>query len=101
VFQVSSYLIEWYGGAHPAEEPQRLAARINQIFEEEGIGYRWIDGRLVRFDGEVTHELAVVPALTALATGRFGAAQAEFDVTAAVITFMVTSGAAGDAPASA
>jgi HEPN domain-containing protein len=65
--------------AHPDEEPQRLAARINQIFEEEGIGYRWVAGRLVRFDGEVTHELAVVPALTALATGRFGAAQAEFD----------------------
>jgi hypothetical protein len=79
VFQVSAYIVERFGGALLEEEVERLGARINQIFEEEGIGYRWIDGRLVRFDGEITHELAIVPALTVLATGHFGSAQAEFD----------------------
>ncbi len=52
---------------------------LNRIFEEEGVGYRRVDGRLVRFDGEVTHREAVVPALAALATGRFGEAEQEFN----------------------
>jgi hypothetical protein len=79
VFQKSAEIIERGGGADPWEEPHRLGAGINKIFEEEGVGYRWTEGRLVRFDGEITHTEAIVPALAALATGRFGAAQGEFD----------------------
>src|SRR5439155_10747809 len=83
VFQHSAWIIERSGAADPLEEPQRLGARVNRIFKEEGIGYRWTDGRLVRFDGEIVHSEATVPALAALATGRFGAAQAEFEEAAA------------------
>jgi hypothetical protein len=79
VFQISASLIEEQGGADPVEEPHRLGAEINRIFEEEGVGYRWTEGRLVRFDGEITHTEAIVPALAVLATGRFGAARAEFE----------------------
>lgn len=79
VFQKSAEIIVQFGGADPFDEPRRLGAELNRIFEEEGVGYRWTDGRLVRFDGEITHSEAIVPALAALATGRFGAAQAEFE----------------------
>jgi hypothetical protein len=79
VFQISASIIEEHGGADPMEEPRRLGSEINKIFEEEGVGYRWTDGRLVRFDAEITHTQAVVPAIAALANGRFGAAGAEFD----------------------
>jgi AbiJ N-terminal domain 4 len=79
VFQKSAQIIERAGGADPVEEPHRLGAEINRIFEEEGVGYRWTDGRIVRFDGEVTHTEAMVPAIVALATGDFGAAASEFD----------------------
>jgi hypothetical protein len=83
VFQQSGRIIERAGGADPLEEPHRLGASINKIFEEEGVGYRWTEGRLVRFDGEIVHSEAIVPALAALATGRFGAAQGEFEEAAA------------------
>jgi hypothetical protein len=83
VFQHSAWIIERSGAADPLEEPQRLGARVNRIFKEEGIGYRWTEGRLVRFDGEIVHTEAIVPALAALATGRFGAAHAEFEEAAA------------------
>jgi hypothetical protein len=79
VFQISASIIEQQGGADPVEEPHRLGREINKIVEEEGVGYRWTDGRLVRFDAEITHTQAVVPALAALANERFGAAGAEFD----------------------
>jgi AbiJ-like protein len=79
VFQKSAQIIERAGGADPVEEPHRLGAEIDRIFEEEGVGYRWTDGRIVRFDGEVTHTQAMVPAIVALATGGFGAAASEFD----------------------
>lgn len=85
VFQVSERIIEAGGGADPVEEPRRLGAELNRIFEEEGIGYRWTEGRIVRYDGEVTHTEAMVPALVALASGRFGTAASEFD--AAVAAF--------------
>lgn len=79
VFQVSASIVEQSGAADPLEEPRRLGAGINRIFEEEGVGYRWTDGRLVRFDGQIVHTEAMLPALAVLSTGRFGAAQSEFE----------------------
>jgi hypothetical protein len=78
VFQESTFFIEQAGGADPIEEPERLAEEINRVFAEEGVGYRRVEGRLVRLDDEVTHHEAIVPALRALATGRYGHASAEF-----------------------
>jgi AbiJ N-terminal domain 4 len=60
----------------------RLAAemgdRLNEICDEEGIGYRWTNGELVRFDDPVAHGEAIQPALNLLADGQFGHANAEF-----------------------
>jgi hypothetical protein len=55
VFQISASIIEQHGGADPMEESHRLRSEIDKIFEEEGVGYRRTDGRLVRFDAEITH----------------------------------------------
>jgi hypothetical protein len=79
VFQISASVIEQQGGADPVQEPHRLGGEINKIFNEEGVGYSWTEGRIVRFDAEITHAEAVVPALAALSTGRFGAAEGEFE----------------------
>lgn len=79
VFQLSASIVEESGASDPDEEAPWLGAGINAIFEEEGVGYRWIDGRLVRFDEQIVHAQAMLPALSALSTGRFGHAQSEFD----------------------
>ena len=76
VIQKTASLAEKFGGRGPDED---RVADLNRIFREEGIGYRHVDGRLVRFDGEITHAEAMVPALAALANGRFGEADREFD----------------------
>lgn len=78
VFQESAYFVAQAGGADPIHEPDRLADAINRVFAEEGVGYRRVEDRLVRYDGEVTHKEAIVPALRVLATGEYGAARDEF-----------------------
>jgi hypothetical protein len=55
-----------------------ITNRFNEICEEEGIGYRWSEGELVRFDSSATHELAVEPAMVLLADPRYSNADAEF-----------------------
>ncbi len=55
-----------------------ITDRFNEICEEEGIGYRWSEGELVRFDSSATHELAVEPAMTLLADSDYANADAEF-----------------------
>jgi hypothetical protein len=54
------------------------AERFNEICQEEGIGYRYTAGELVRFDNAATHELAVKPAVVLLADARYANADAEF-----------------------
>ncbi|MCW3101540.1 MAG: hypothetical protein JWL77_7158, partial [Chthonomonadaceae bacterium] len=78
VFQVTADIVQRDGGADPVRQPRELGAKLNRIFEEEGVGYRLTDGRLTRFDDEITYTEAMTPALAALATGRFGAAHGEF-----------------------
>lgn len=55
-----------------------ISSRFNEICEEEGAGYRWSEGELVRFDSSATHELAVAPAMTLLADPEYANADAEF-----------------------
>jgi hypothetical protein len=79
VIQFARELMGGYGDPSPGGEDYRPLDDLNEIFREEGVGYRWTEARLVRFDGEVPHTEAVVPALAALASGEFGAAKDEFD----------------------
>jgi hypothetical protein len=75
VFQVSTEIVESSRGPELGEE---FGALINRIFEEEGIGYRWVAGQIIRFDEPVTHDHAIKPAIELLHDGAFGAANDEF-----------------------
>lgn len=57
---------------------RHATSRLNAVCEEEGVGYRWTDGELIRFDDPVAHAEAVEPAMELLAAGQFGQANAEF-----------------------
>lgn len=69
VLQVSAAVISSYGGADPVAEPHRLAQGINRIFAEEGVGYRVVEGRIVRTDDEVIHKQAVESTIRVLPSG--------------------------------
>lgn len=77
VFQVLAQTSEGYAGID-YEVMKHTTTRLNAICEEEGVGYRWVDGELIRFDDPVTHAEAVEPAMELLAAGKFGHANAEF-----------------------
>jgi hypothetical protein len=77
VFQLLAQTSEGYAGTD-----HRVAinatSRLNAVCEEEGVGYRWADGELIRFDDPVAHAEAVKPAMQLLSAGQFGHANAEF-----------------------
>ena len=77
VFQKLDESSQGYAGIRH-ELLTHAATRLNAICAEEGIGYRWVDGELIRYDDPVTHEEAVRPAIDLLSSGRFGEANAEF-----------------------
>jgi hypothetical protein len=60
------------------EDINRITQRFNDICGEEGIGYRWSKGELIRFDSAAIHELAVEPAMVLLAEQKYANADAEF-----------------------
>lgn len=84
VFQVSASMLEassrrsTFRRVGAGDEAEELGALINRIFEEEGVGYRWLAGQIVRFDEPVTHDLAIEPAVELLRDGQFGEANDEF-----------------------
>lgn len=77
VFQLLAQTSEGYAGID-YEVARHAMSRLNAVCEEEGVGYRWTDGELIRFDDPVAHAEAVEPAMELLAAGRFGQANAEF-----------------------
>ena len=77
VFQVLAQTSEGFAGVD-YEVMEHAAAGLNSILDEEGIGYRFTEGELIRFDDPVTHKEAVQPAMELLAGGQFGHANAEF-----------------------
>lgn len=77
IFQLLAQSSEGYAGID-LEVLQHATSRLNAVCEEEGIGYRWADGELIRFDDPVAHAEAVEPAMKLLAPGTFGHANSEF-----------------------
>ncbi|WP_439402136.1 STM4504/CBY_0614 family protein [Bradyrhizobium sp. DASA03068] len=51
---------------------------LNTRFKENGIGYQYTDGQIVRVDSQLVHKVVVVPALTVLRGKAFKNAQDEF-----------------------
>ena len=77
VFQLLAQTSEGYAGIDH-KVAIHATSRLNAICEEEGVGYRWADGELIRFDDPVAHAEAVEPAMRLLSAGQFGHANAEF-----------------------
>lgn len=51
---------------------------LNSRFKEHGVGYQFVDGRIVRVDSEYLHSEALRPALRVLRKKRYAGAQQEF-----------------------
>lgn len=53
-------------------------AELNVRFREHGVGFQFLDGRIVRVDSEYVHSEAIKPAIRLLHEKRYAGAQQEF-----------------------
>ena len=53
-------------------------SNVNHRFREHGIGYEYVEGRMIRMDNEYTHTEIVKPALGILHRKEFEGAREEF-----------------------
>ncbi len=60
------------------ERKRNAIDELNQRFKEHGIGFQFVDGRVIRVDTEYVHENVVRPALQLLHQKRYAGAQEEF-----------------------
>ena len=56
----------------------RAIEELNQRFKEHGIGFQFVDGKVIRVDAEFVHAEVVKPALKLLHGRRYAGAQEEF-----------------------
>jgi len=60
------------------EETDAAIKELNDRFKEHGIGYEYVDGKIIRIDSELIHSEAVKPALRLLQQKEYAGAQEEF-----------------------
>jgi AbiJ N-terminal domain 4 len=60
------------------QTPDDAIAELNHRFLENGVGYQYTSGKIVRLDNTYQHSQVVLPALTLLTNPKFSNAQAEF-----------------------
>lgn len=60
------------------EESNAAIEELNVRFKEHGIGYEYLDGKIIRIDSEFIHSEAVKPALRLLQQKEYAGAQEEF-----------------------
>jgi AbiJ N-terminal domain 4 len=53
-------------------------ADLNTRFKENGVGFEWVDGEIIRVDSELLHQEAVKPALALLNTKNYAGPHEEF-----------------------
>jgi hypothetical protein len=61
-----------------SQEPDDAIAELNHRFLENGVGYQFSFGRIIRLDSTYQHSAIVLPALTLLSNPKFRNAQDEF-----------------------
>lgn len=59
-------------------DPDEALATINQRFRENGVGYQYVRGCIVRMDSQYIHESVVAPAMGLLRDSKFMGAEDEF-----------------------
>lgn len=68
-----------YRSMHDAPEKAKEALEeVNKRFQENGVGYQYSDGEIIRIDSQLLHAEVVKPALQLLRGKAFAGAQAEF-----------------------
>jgi hypothetical protein len=53
-------------------------AELNQRFKSKGVGYQFVDGKIVRVDSDLVHAEVIVPALRLLSDIAYSGAQEEY-----------------------
>jgi hypothetical protein len=61
-----------------APAPDGIIQEINIRFRENGVGYEYVKGEIIRVDSQLLHAEAVVPALTLLHDKHYKGAEQEF-----------------------
>lgn len=59
-------------------EPDKAIEELNARFREDGFGYQFVSGEIIRFDSLHAHQEIVLPALELLRDQRFAAANQEY-----------------------
>ncbi|HXI13730.1 MAG TPA: hypothetical protein VNM92_13965 [Thermoanaerobaculia bacterium] len=71
---------QFINGSHPKIDADSAIAELNDRFRENGIGYQFESGQLIRVDSTVLHADIVKPALVLLAEPEYAGANAEYRV---------------------
>lgn len=58
--------------------PQKAIEELNYRFRSHGVGYQYVDGKIIRLDAEYLHDEAVKPVFALLGTPGFEGAKEEF-----------------------
>jgi hypothetical protein len=58
--------------------PDEAIATLNRLFQEHGVGFRYVEGEIVRVDSEFIHAEMVEPAIALLHAAAFKGASDEF-----------------------
>lgn len=61
-----------------SKQADNAIQELNSRFQEHGVGFQFIDGKIIRIDSELIHAEVVKPALTLLHGKEYAGAQAEF-----------------------
>jgi hypothetical protein len=77
---IDSYCREWefYGYSHPTITPDQAIAELNARFKENGLGYQFENGQIIRVDSTIMHADVVRPTLTLLSDPAYAGPNAEF-----------------------
>ena len=80
-----SFRIAWVRDSsrdHSTRRNRDAIKELNQRFKEHGIGFQFIDGKVIRVDAEYVHSEVVKPALKLLHGRRYAGAQEDFSLSA-------------------
>lgn len=67
-----------FNGRQANEIADQAIAELNARFKENGVGYQFIDGEIIRVDSELVHTEAVKPAIRLLNTKDYAGPHEEF-----------------------
>lgn len=77
---IDSYCRQWefQGTSYPSVDPDQAIAELNARFKENGLGYQFESGQVIRVDSTMMHADVVKPTLTLLNDPEYGGPNAEF-----------------------